>query len=66
MPGVPPGRLQRDIGCQVTITGSLVARGDAVTLHGVAWGSPLCETVIIQLPSGALVAVPVEDLEPPT
>jgi hypothetical protein len=48
---------------KVTITGSLIAKGDAVTLHGVVWGSPFSETAIIQLSSGSLVAVPVADIE---
>lgn len=53
----------RPAGGQVTITGSLIAKGDAVTLHGVVWGNPFAETAIIQLRSGSLVAVPVADIE---
>lgn len=45
--------------------GTVIEKGSAITLHGVIWGGPLFETAIVQLPSGALVAVPVEDLESP-
>lgn len=40
--------------------------GAPVTLHGTVWGRTCAGTAIIQLPSGALVAVPLEDVEPAT
>lgn len=39
--------------------------GADVALRGKVWGRVVEETVIIQLPSGALAAVPVADLEEP-
>jgi hypothetical protein len=53
-------------GDAVVMRGTVIRKGAEVTLHGVVWGSPFHETAIIQLPSGSLVAVPVEDLESPT
>lgn len=41
-----------------------LAPGTGVILRGVTWGRVVDETVIVQLPSGALTAVPVSDLEP--
>lgn len=39
------------------------AAGTPVRVHGTVWGRTCAETAIIQLPSGALVAVPLEDAE---
>lgn len=40
-----------------------VARGVQVMLHGTVWQRVVAGTAIVQLPSGSLIAVPVEDLE---
>lgn len=40
-----------------------VGKGVRVTLHGVVWQRVEAGTAIVQLPSSALIAVPVEDLE---
>jgi hypothetical protein len=38
--------------------------GTPVVLYGSTWGRVVEGCVIVQFPSGALAAVPVEDLEP--
>lgn len=38
--------------------------GTPVRLRGAVWQRIVAETAIVQLPSGSLIAVPVEDLEP--
>lgn len=41
----------------------MIANGTPVTLRGTTWGRAHAGTAIVMLASGALIAVPLEDLE---
>jgi hypothetical protein len=50
--------------CEAPVQEADLAKGTPVVLRGTVWQRIVAGTAIIELPSGALAAVPVEDLEP--